>query len=146
MREMTNRRMKTGIHPFIVALLLVLAATQLVVAPSGADERRIQDSDDSASRLDIETVRQGHYAQYILYRIRTFNTWDPLDLEGGAITFYFNLDDDPAIERRGVVEYRGGGGSQLRAVVLSLSGFEACRANERPSQGGPFERVWPRCA
>lgn len=117
-----------------MAALLVVAA-YLAPTIAGADERTLEDADDSASAIDIRAVKQGHYSDYVLYRIAAYERWDPIDLEGGRIVVHFNLDADPAIERRGIVEYVGGGGSEMRSTVVNRNGTRVGRAvHRRPSE------------
>jgi len=109
-------------------------AASLFPASAGADQRTVKDPDDSASVIDIAAVKQGHYSQYVLYRIDAFERWQPSDLDGGRIVVHFDLDSDPRIERRGVVEYVGGGGSQMRSTVVNAKGETVGRAvHRRPS-------------
>jgi hypothetical protein len=124
------------------AILTSLAMA--VLGPSAtADERVVADGDDSTSAIDVEKVRQGHYFEYVLYRVTAFEPWEPADLEGGRMVFRFDLDDDPAIERRGIVEYVGGGGSQLRSTVVDRRGNRIGRAVHRRPNGRSVE-LWFR--
>jgi Ca2+-binding RTX toxin-like protein len=114
---------------FVLVLACVWSAIG-VPAPAQADERVITDGNDSSSKLDVEKVRQGHYFRYVLYRVTSFENWNPKALIGGSMVFRFNTDSDPAIERRGVLEYDGGGGTQLRMPIYNGKG-------ERIGWGGP---------
>lgn len=110
----------------VLLTFLMLGAPQLPSAT--ADEQVVEDGDDSASAIDIASVRQGHYFEYVLYRVAAFEAWEPADLEDGGMVFSFNLDRDPDIERRGILEYIGGNGTQLRATVVDRDGDLVGRA------------------
>jgi Ca2+-binding RTX toxin-like protein len=129
----------------VLRLILVLACVVStgLPAPARADERVIDDGDDSASPLDVEKVRQGHYYQYVLYRVTSFYDWNDKALAGGSMVFSFNTDADAAIERRAVLEYTGGGGSQLRLKVLNGKGERVAGGVHRRSSSRSVE-VWIR--
>lgn len=124
----------------LLALVCVVSTVGLPTAVS-ADERVIQDGDDSSSALDIEKVRQGHYYEYVLYRVTSFAQWDAEDLAGGRMVFSFNTDADPTIERRGVLRYVGGGGSRMRLSVHNADGERVGGGVHRRSSSRSVE-VW----
>lgn len=123
------------------SLLVVASSLLLLGAPGAADESFHSDPDDSASALDISRVRQGHYFSEVLYRVSAHEHWDPVDLAGGRIEFFFDTDADEQIERRVVVEYREGGGSQLRSTVFNGRGERIGRITHRRPTGRSVE-IW----
>ena len=126
----------------ICAALVTLSLLWGPQLPSAvADERTIEDADDSSSVIDVSAVRQGHYFEYALYRVTAADPWEPADLEGGRMVLRFNLDDDRAIERKGIVEYVAGGGTQLRATVVDRDGDPVGRAVHRRPNGRSIE-LW----
>lgn len=121
------------------SLLAVASSLLLLGAPGAADESFYPDADDSASALDISRVRQGHHFSEVLYRVSAYEHWDPIDLAGGRIEFFFDTDADEQTERRVVVEYREGGGSQLRSTVFNGRGERIGRIRSG-RVGGLYER------
>ena len=100
-----------------------------------ANERVVEDPDDTTGVLDIAKVRQGHYFQYVMYRVTTYEAWEAADLAGDRMVFELNLDDDRTIERRGVLEFGAQNGSRMRAWVEDGKGRTVGRAGlRRPSQ------------
>ena len=85
----------------------------MAAVPALADKRDVSDRNDSRSALDMERVVQGHYAHYVLYKVVSHDSWDPIDLERGKMVFHFNTDGDPRIERRAILTYRGPRGAQM---------------------------------
>ncbi len=140
---MNGQQMRTFKHtvPRLILALVCASITLGPPAPVQADERVISDGDDSSSALDVERLRQGHYYRYVLYRVTSFEKWDAKDLAGGSMVFSFNTDSDAAIERRGVLEYTGGGGSQMRLTVLNGKGERIGRGVHRRSSSRSVE-VW----
>jgi hypothetical protein len=57
--------------------------------------------EDRSALLDIASVSHGHRGSLLVHRLTTYRRWrlGVLSL-GGQISFYFNLDADPALERR----------------------------------------------
>lgn len=128
----------------VQALIMVLVCVSIAVAPlspTHADERAINDGDDSSSALDVEKVLQGHYFEYVLYEVVSFERWAPEDLAGGSMVFSFNTDSDATIERRGILEYTGGGGSQMRLTVVNSKGERVGRGVHRRPTSRSVE-VW----
>lgn len=137
-----RRRMRSFRYVLRLTLALVYVVSAVVAPPAvQADERVVNDGDDSSSALDVQTVLQGHHYAYVLYRVTSLQEWDAEDLAGGNMVFSFNTDSDPAIERRGVLEYTGGGGSRMRLTVLNAKGETVGRGTHRRSSNRSVE-VW----
>ncbi|MDP9067678.1 MAG: hypothetical protein M3N53_04915 [Actinomycetota bacterium] len=114
---------------------LVLFGTFSARDVANADRAVVRDPADSSSRIDISEVLQGHYFEYALYRVTAYEQWDPIDLADGGLVFDFDTDDDPAIERRAILEYTGGGGAQMRLSIYDGDGNRIGRGVlRRPSQ------------
>jgi hypothetical protein len=116
-------------------LILALALILVAQTPAAADVERIRDGNDSRSPLDIESVVQGHYFEYALYKVISRDRWDQTELKGGKMVFHFNTDGDPRIERRGVLKYHSPRGAQLRLTVFNSRHHEVGRGVfRRPSR------------
>ena len=102
----------------LLALVFLVAST----VPAGADQISVEDPDDSPSAIDVARVVQGHYAATALYRIIAHEKWNSAALDNGSIVFAFDIDNDADIERRSIVYYKGGGGSQLRSRIVNSHG------------------------
>ena len=111
---------KRPLGGFAVALLtLALVVTGL---PASADQITVHDPDDSPSVIDVARVIQGHYAGNALYRVVAHEKWDSAALDNGRIVFAFNIDNDADVERRAILEYKGGGGFQFRSRIVNIHG------------------------
>jgi Ca2+-binding RTX toxin-like protein len=122
-------------HPVLVVAVLVLIALAAAEIRARADRLVLGDADDSPSRIDIKRVVQGHYFEYVLYRLDAYEQWKPADLDDGRIVFSFDMDADEAAERRAILEYTAGGGSQLRLRIVGHNGHRIGRGVlRRPSQ------------
>jgi Ca2+-binding RTX toxin-like protein len=100
-----------------LAAVLTLALLAIGVLPAGADQVTVGDPDDSPSAIDVAQVVQGHYFANVLYRVVAHEKWDSAALDNGRLVFAFNTDSDADIERRAVLEYKGGAGAQFRSRV-----------------------------
>ncbi|HEU4481202.1 MAG TPA: calcium-binding protein [Actinomycetota bacterium] len=91
--------------------------------PVAADKRGIEDGNDSRSAIDVAKLVQGHHFAEVRYRLEAIDRWDAADLDGGRIVFFFDVDGDPAYERRAILRYRGpGNGTELRLRILNQRG------------------------
>jgi hypothetical protein len=120
------------------SVTLVVLALVAGIFPSGhalGDERRVADPDDVAGPIDVETFIQGHYFRYIVLRINAYDRWDTEEMAGGEVVFEIDSDRDAEIDQRAVLEFRGGGGSQMRSSVYDDQGALIGRAgHRRPSR------------
>jgi Ca2+-binding RTX toxin-like protein len=114
----------TGNRPgrWLAVALLVIPFIAGADLAARADRTTVEDADDSGSAIDVARVKQGHYAGYVVYRVFAYEQWDHAALKDGRIVFSFNTDDDSGIERRGIVEYDGGAGPQLRMKIVNGRG------------------------
>jgi|GEM_PF-5135189 len=121
--------------------LLAIAFLATSVIPAGADQITVHDPDDSPSVIDVARVVQGHYAGNALYRVVAHERWDSAALDNGRIVFAFNIDNDTDVERRAIVEYKGGGGAQFRSRIENSHGRRIGRAVLRRPSSHSVE-VW----
>lgn len=120
------------------AVTLVVLALVAGIFPAGravADDQTVADPDDVAGPIDVERLVQGHYFEYVLYRIDAYERWQTEVLAGGEMVIEFDTDADPEIDQRAVLEFRGGGGTQMRTLVYDAEGEVIGRAvHRRPSR------------
>jgi hypothetical protein len=70
--------------------------------------------------LDIASIGAGHRASLIVHRLTAYRPWRPALLaKGGEVSFYFNTDNDRALERRLDVVYARG---RLSALIKDSRG------------------------
>jgi hypothetical protein len=84
----------------LVSLVLTGSTTTAV-----ADRPKIFDGNDTRSRLDIKRFLLFHVNEQLAFRINAYRDWEPSDLGRGRIVFSINIDDDPRIERKAVIEF-----------------------------------------
>ncbi len=121
--------------------LLALAFLATGIIPAGANQITVHDSNDSSSAIDVARVVQGHYFANALYRVVAHERWDSAALDNGHIVFAFNTDDDTDVERRAIVEYKGGSGAQFRSRIENSHGRRIGRAVLRRPSSYSLE-VW----
>ena len=121
--------------------LLALAFLATGIVPAGADQVTVHDPNDSPSAIDVERVVQGHDFAYATYRVVAHETWDSAALDNAHIVFAFDIDKDTDVERRAIVEYKGGGGAQFRSRIENSHGRRIGRAvSRRPNSRSV--KVW----
>jgi Ca2+-binding RTX toxin-like protein len=115
---------------------MALTAVLVLLVPAAlADDQVFDDPNDSRSRIDIERVVQGHHQQMVRYRLEAYEEWQTEDLRGGRIVLSFNTDKDKTIERRAIMEYIGGGGSETRVQIVNARGKSIGRGvSRRPAR------------
>lgn len=88
----------------IQSAVMVLVAVVMSALPAFAHGQTVLDKDDSDGPLDLVAAEQRHQSgdvKGLKLRLVTYEVWDSATLGGGHqfVSFEFNLDADPAIER-----------------------------------------------
>ena len=120
----------------LLLLAAVLAGFFVAVSTTVADDTLVRDPRGDAkggSALDIASVRDADRARLLAHRLTVYRRWRPSLLANrGQISFYFDTDDDRALERRLDVEYARG---RLSAVMKDSRGRRVGTGLvERPSR------------
>jgi hypothetical protein len=114
----------------------VLACCFLTGSTTHANGALVRDPPGDAKGspgLDIASIRDGHRARLLAHRLTTYGPWKGALLANrGQISFYFDTDNDSALERRLDVGYTRG---RLSAVMKDSRGrFVGTGRVERPNR------------